>query len=219
MSNQKTCLITGATRGLGYALARDAAKRGLHVIALGRTQGGLDDLADEIDNTKGSITMVPMDITDDDAIAYMAQTVFERWKKLDYWLHTAWFTAPMQPTTHLFAKDLDEAWKTNIRATARLIAMLDPILRNTKNAKAVFFDDPKDHGAHLSNIGMSKTAQMEIVKNWQKEARKIGPHVRIETPQPFFGHLQSTLYPGQTGETLSTAEREAERILDMLMVE
>ncbi len=199
-------------------MALNIAKRGAHVIALGRNQASLDDLADEVDNTDGSITLVPMDITDDDAIAYMAQSVFERWKTLNCWIHTAWYTAPMQPVPHLLATDLDKAYRTNIRATARLIAVLEPILRNTKNSQAVFFDDAKNHGPHMSNIGLSKSAQMEIVRNWQAESRRIGPRISIETPAPMKGQIRATLFPGENQEQLSTPQAEAERILDMLML-
>ncbi len=217
MSDQPLCLVTGASYGLGYALALNAAERGAHVLALARTQGALDELGDAIDQTKGSVTLIPMDVTNDDALVYLAHSIFERWGRLDYWLHSAWFTAPMQPAPHLGAKDLDKAFQTNIRATAQLIHVLEPIMRQTKGARVVFFDDPDAHGPHKSNIGMSKAAQMEIARNWQQESRRIGPIVEIMTPHPFKSQMRATLHPGEDQGKLSTPANEAVRILDMVM--
>ena len=202
-------LITGASYGLGYALAKEAAKSGYHVMALGRTQGALDDLADEIEALGGDVTIVPMDITNDDVIAYLAQSISERWGKLDLWLHTAWFTAPMQPVAHLIAKDLDKAWNTNIRATARLIAVLEPIIRS---GKAVFFDQDNLDRPLLGNIGTSKTAQMQIVRTWAGEAKALGTDVQIVTPAPFYSNLTSTLAPGKKRKDYPTPAEIASQL-------
>ncbi len=209
MANQRIVLVTGASYGLGYALSLEAAKSGAHVIALARTQGALDDLADAIDQTSGSITQVPMDITDDNAVTYLANSIAERWGKIDLWLHTAWFTAQMQPVAHLSAKDLDKAYKTNIRATSRLINALDPVIRG---GKAVFFNQDDLELPNLANISLSKQAQMTIVKAWRDEVKTLGTDVEILTPRPFYSSMRSTLYPGLKPAQFATASEVASEI-------
>ena len=205
MANQRIVLITGASYGLGYALALQAAESGAHVIALGRTQGALDDLADAVDKIApihhGSITQVPMDITDVGAISYLANSIAERWGKLDLWIHSAWFSAQMQPVAHMSSKDFDKAYNTNIRATAHLIAALDPIIRG---GKAVFFNQDGLKNANLANMSASKEAQMTLARAWRDEVANSGTDVQIMTPRPFFSNLRSTLYPGLKRDQFAT---------------
>lgn len=209
LDGRKIVLVTGASYGLGYTLALEAASSGAHVIALARTQGALDDLADAVDKTTGSITLVPMDITDDNAIAYMAANLHTRFGKLDYWLHTAWFSAQMQPAAHILLKDMDKSYRTNIRATAKLIHLLDPLLRE---GKAVFFDQDGLNEANLSNMGLAKNAQITLARAWALETNNLGNKVSIVTPKPFFSNLRSTLTPGLTRAHFSTAAIEAKDI-------
>lgn len=209
MADQQIVLITGASYGLGYALALEAANSGAHVIALARTQGALDDLADAVDKTSGSITQVPMDITDDNAIAYLASSIADRWGKIDIWIHTAWFTAQMQPAAHLLAKDLDKAYNTNIRASARLINVLDPMIRG---GKAVFFDQDDLSQPNLANISLSKKSQMAMVEAWRDEVKTLGTEVKILTPRPFYSSMRSTLYPGLKRAQFATAGDVAQEL-------
>ena len=64
----KVILVTGASRGIGYAAALEAAKRGAHVVAVARTVGGLEELDDEIQDLGSSATLVPLDLRDGEAI-------------------------------------------------------------------------------------------------------------------------------------------------------
>ncbi len=213
--NPKTALITGASYGLGYELALEASRKGYHIIAVGRTQGALDDLADQIDSISGSITLVPMDITDDGAINYLADAIQQKWSQIDIWFHTAWFTAPMQPSAHLNIKDLDKSYQTNIRSTARLISLLDPLM---KSGQAVFFDDPSIENSFTSNIGSAKAAQVKIARAWLQESKQIGPKVHILSPRPFFSQMRATLFPGMTKEKLATASEVATEIFAQIEV-
>ena len=58
----KLALVTGASRGLGSALAEELAARGYHVLAVARTVGGLEELDDRIRTAGGQATLAPMDI-------------------------------------------------------------------------------------------------------------------------------------------------------------
>ena len=130
-------LVTGASRGLGYATAEALAGPGTQIIALARTVGGLEELDDRIKSKGGAATLVPLDITDDGGLERLGLSIHERWGRLDAWVHTAAHAVPLAPAEHIAPKDLDRALAVNTRATQRLIAMLDPLLRAAPQGRAV----------------------------------------------------------------------------------
>ena len=77
----RLALITGASRGIGAAIAKAYAVEGAHVILVSRTTGALEELDDQIKLEGGSATLVPMDLTDFSAIDNLGKQIFERWKK------------------------------------------------------------------------------------------------------------------------------------------
>jgi len=124
----KTVLITGASRGLGAALAAALAPTH-HVIAVGKTVGALEDLDDTIKAAGGQATLAPMDIGTDEAMQQLCRSIFDRWGKLDLWLHTAIHAAPLSPAGHIGPKDLSKSIDINVTAAARLISYVGPLLR------------------------------------------------------------------------------------------
>ncbi|WP_299346604.1 SDR family oxidoreductase, partial [uncultured Maritalea sp.] len=97
----RVILITGASRGIGYFTAIEAAKRGAHIIAVARTIGGLEELDDEIQAVGGSATLVPLDIADGDKIDQMGGSIFERWGKLDGLIANAGLLGIISPVPHI----------------------------------------------------------------------------------------------------------------------
>ena len=81
----RIALVTGASRGIGRAIALRYAKEGAHVIAVARTVGALEELDDEIkaQGSTGGATLVPLDLKDLPAIDRLGGAIFERWGKLD----------------------------------------------------------------------------------------------------------------------------------------
>ncbi|WP_112323278.1 SDR family NAD(P)-dependent oxidoreductase [Oceanibium sediminis] len=209
-------LVTGASRGLGYATALALAETGAHVIALARTSGGLEDLADAIDATPGSCTLVPLDITDDDGLARMARAIFDRWGKLDLLVHAAAHAAPCAPAEMTAAKDLDGAIATNFRATQRLITMCDPLLKAAEKGRAVYIADDRAGAPLFSAYGASKAAGRALFESWAAETRTIGPEVTIHTPAPMPTALRARFYPGENRDDLADTGTEAARLLTTL---
>ena len=117
----RLALITGASAGLGRALALALAKSGAHVIALARNKGGLEQLDDEIRALGGEATLVPLDITKGDGLDELGGVIFERWKKLDILVANAAMLGTMGPLAHVKPADWDAVIKTNITANFRLI--------------------------------------------------------------------------------------------------
>lgn len=206
-------LITGASRGLGFALA-EALSPAWHVMAVGRTVGALEELDDRIKAKGGTATLAPLDITDAGAMAHMCRQVFDRWGGLGLWLHTAVHASPMTPTPQLDAKDWEKSRKTNLDAVAVLIPYVAPLLGTS--GRAVFFDDPRGGEKFMGHYGATKAAQVALARSWQAETAKTGPRVDIVQPKPMATATRARFFPGEDRATLAPAPDEARRILDEL---
>ncbi|WP_322893502.1 MULTISPECIES: SDR family NAD(P)-dependent oxidoreductase [unclassified Yoonia] len=207
-------LITGASRGLGAALARALAPTH-HIIAVAKTVGALEELDDAIQAAGGSATLAPMDITVDAAMQQLCRGIFDRWGKLDLWLHTAVHAAPLAPAGHIGPKDLSKSMAINVEATARLIAYVSPLLG--LEGQAVFFDDPRAGQPFFGAYGATKTAQIALAQSWQAETVKTGPRVQIVTPAPMPTATRARFYPGEDRSKLIDPTREAARLLPEIL--
>ena len=214
-SDTRLALVTGASRGLGFAMAAALAAKGWHVLATARTVGGLEELDDRIQAAGGSATLAPMDITDDKAMAHLAGSIAERWGRLDLWVHAAIHAAPLSPAGHLDPKDFDKSVACNLRATASLIPMLEPLLRAAQGT-ALFLDDPRGGEKFFASYGATKAAQIALARTWAAECDKIGPRILIETPQPMATATRARFYPGEDRSALADIHDEAERLLARL---
>ena len=128
-------LITGASRGLGAEFARVLSSTH-HIIAVSRTVGALEALDDQIKKSGGSSTLAPIDLTDQNAVAQLCRSIFERWGKVRLWVHTAIHAAPLGPVITVDNKDWEISVTNNLTALAKLIPMVSPLL--DEDSKAVF---------------------------------------------------------------------------------
>jgi len=205
-------LITGASRGLGAAIALALAPSH-HIIAVAKTTGALEELDDRIQAAGGQATLAPMDITKPDAMAQLCRSIYDRWGKLDLWLHAAIHAAPLGPAPHLDARDIAKSVDINVTATAALITMVEPLLNLSKSGQAVFFDDPRAGEKFFGAYGASKAAQIALAKSWQAEAANIGPKIHILTPAPMPTATRARFFPGEDKSALATPSAEAKRLL------
>lgn len=211
----KLALVTGASRGLGYAAAKALAAKGAHVIALARTVGGLEELDDEIKAAGGEATLVPLDINDDPGLERLGGAIHQRWGKLDLWLHAAAEPAPLSPAQHAAAKDVEKVMKTNALGTQRLIRVLDPLLRAADASEAIFCDDPgAPSGKFNSAYGASKAAQAAIVASWAAECAKSSLKIWSAVPPAMPTGLRARFHPGEDQSALRTTPDVASAILN-----
>lgn len=216
---QRIALITGASRGLGAAMAEQLCARGWHVVAVARTVGGLEELDDRIKTLglpgMGAVTLAPMDVTNDDAMRHLCLSIHQRWGKLDLWAHSAVHVAPLAPAGSLDAKDWDKSIATNTRATGALIPMIEPLLR-AGSGTAMFFDDPRAGEKFFGGYGATKAAQIALARSWSAENASIGPRVMITTPTPMPTATRARFFPGEDRSPLTHPRDEAVRLLNLL---
>jgi len=134
----RIALVTGASRGIGYATARALAKAGAHVVALARTQGGLEELDDEIRKDGGAATLVPLNLTDFDGIARLGAALHERHGKLDILVGNAGVAGPSSPLGHIELKPWNDVMAVNVSANFQLIRCMEPLLKKSDAGRAVF---------------------------------------------------------------------------------
>jgi len=210
----KTALITGASRGLGHALALALAPTH-HVIAVGRTIGALEELDDAIQAAGGQATLAPMDITVPEAMQQLCRGIHDRWGGLDLWVHTAVHAGPLAPAAHLADKDFDKSVAINLRAPTRLIGYIAPLLG--QSGTAVFFDDPRGGEKFFGHYGTTKAAQIALARSWAAETVKTGPHVRILTPPPMPTATRARFYPGEDRSALTDVQTAAASLLPAIV--
>ena len=216
---QKIALITGASRGLGAAMAEQLATRGWHVVAVARTVGALEELDDRVKALKlpgsGALTLAPMDVTDAGAMQHLCRSLHDRWGGVGFWAHTAIHATALAPAGSVDMKDLDKSIATNLRAASMLIGYVEPLLR-AHQGTAMFFDDPVAGEKFSACYGMTKAAQIALARSWQREGEKIGPRVLIETPAPMPTAVRARFYPGEDRSRLADPRQEAVRLLSAL---
>ena len=216
----KIALVTGASRGLGAAMAEQLALRGWHVVAVARTVGGLEELDDRVKAAgmpgAGGLTLCPMDVTNDDAMQHLCLNIHQRWGGVHLWLHTAVHAAPLTPAGSMDGKDWDKSIATNIRATGSLIPMVEPLLRAGQGT-AVFFEDPRAGQKFFGSYGASKAAQIALARSWAAETVKIGPRVMIATPAAMPTATRARFFPGEDRTGLTNPRAEAARLLNEVL--
>lgn len=217
MTASRLALITGASRGLGAAMAEGLAARGWHVVAVGRTVGGLEELDDRVKAKRqpggGALTLAPMDVTSDDAMRHLCLSIHDRWGRADLWVHAAIHAPPLSPAAHLDPRDWEKSIATNLRATGQLIPMVEPLLRAAQQGAALFLDDPRAGEPFFGAYGATKAAQIALARSWQAETRRTGPLVRIETPAPMPTALRARFFPGEDRSGLASCADEAARLI------
>ena len=214
--SERIALVTGASRGFGAAVAEALSKNGYHVIALARTVGGLEDLDDRIQAAGGSTTLVPLDITDEDGLQRLCLSIFERWGRIDLLVHSAIFAGPLSPAAHVPLSDWDKTLAVNIRATQRLVAMTESLLKAAGNGVAVLPIDNKAGDKFFASYGASKAAQQAIWDSWAQESAATGPEILRFAPNPMPTALRARFFPGEDRDALVHPSIEAARLVDFL---
>jgi NAD(P)-dependent dehydrogenase (short-subunit alcohol dehydrogenase family) len=213
----RIALVTGASRGIGFAAARALAKAGAHIVALARTQGGLEELDDEIRKEGGSATLVPLNLTDSDGIARLGAALHERHGKLDILLGNAGALGPSSPLGHIELKTFNDVMAVNVSANFQLIRCMEPLLKQSDAGRAVFVTSgaASKATAYVGPYAASKAALETLARTWAQETASTNLRVNLFNPGPVRTRMRATLMPGEDPATLDTPEQVAELIVPM----
>jgi NAD(P)-dependent dehydrogenase (short-subunit alcohol dehydrogenase family) len=219
----KLALVTGATRGIGWAVAQALAAEGAHVLMLGRTQGALEELYDIISNAggpnhQGGATGVPLDLSDGDALDRLGASIAERWGKLDMLVGNAGVLGPLTPVSHIDPDELAKVLAVNVTANARLIRAMEPLLMAAKAPRAVFTTSGAAQKCRpfWGAYSTGKAALDALVKSWAHEHENDSLRVNLLSPGPIRTAMRAQAMPGEDPETLPTPADLAPLFLDLL---
>jgi NAD(P)-dependent dehydrogenase (short-subunit alcohol dehydrogenase family) len=213
----RIALVTGASRGLGYATARALATAGAHVVAVARTQAGLEELDDDIRNDGGSATLVPLNLTDFDGIARLGAALHERHGKLDILIGNAGVAGPSSPLGHVELKPWNDVMAVNVTANFQLIRCMEPLLKQSGAGRAVFITSApaREASAYRGPYAASKAALETLVRGWAAETASTPIRINLFDPGPIRTRMRATVFPGEDPLTLNMPEQVAELIVPM----
>ena len=222
--HNRVALVTGASRGIGRAVALALAGAGVHVIAMARTQGALEELDDEIaalrPDAKGAATLVPCDLRDGPAIDRLGKAIYERWGRLDVLVGNAGVLGPLSPLHHVDPPQWDDVIAVNVTANWRLIRALDPLLRASTAGRVVFVSSGAGHNSHLraywGPYAVSKAALDALARTYAAETVNTSPiRVMLVNPGPLRTRMRAAAMPGEDPMSLRAPEALAPKIVEM----
>lgn len=217
----KVALVTGASRGLGFATALHLAKEGAHIVATARTKGGLEELDDAIKAAGSTATLVPMDLTDMPAIDRLGAAIFERWQKLDILVGNAGSLGKLTPLSHLDPKVWDDSMALNLTSNYRLIRSMDALLQAAPHGRAIFVTSglATKCWPFWGSYSVGKAALEALVKTYAGEIATTNIKANLFSPGPTRTKMRATAMPGEDPMSLPTAEEVAAQILPMCLAE
>ena len=205
----RVALITGASRGIGRAVALRFAKEGATVVALARSKKDLESLDDEIRSATGkSAVLIPESVTDYAKIEQVAVALAERFKKLDILVGNAGTLIQLSPLTHYTPKQWDEIFAVNVTANWRLLRCVEPLLKASDAGRAIFVSSGAAHTDKMywGPYGASKAALERMVQIYASEIAHTALKVNVLDPGRVRTRMRATAYPGEDPETLPTPE-------------
>jgi NAD(P)-dependent dehydrogenase (short-subunit alcohol dehydrogenase family) len=214
----KVVLVTGASRGIGYAAALEAARRGAHVVAVARTVGGLEELDDEIQDLGSSTTLVPLDLRDGDAIDRLGAAIFERWGMLDGLIANAGQLGVLSPVPHIKPEDFDKVMAINVTANYRLLRATDLLLRQSSAGRAVFVSSgaAKSVQPFWGLYAASKAALDALAKAYAGEVAQSKVKVNVFYPGVVRTAMRAKAMPGEDPDTLPMPADVAPKLVDLI---
>ncbi len=215
----RIALVTGASRGIGYAAALALARAGAHVVAVARTVGGLEELDDAARAAGSSATLVPLDLRDFAGLYRLAAALNERHGRLDALVGNAAVAATLSPLDHVEPKTWDDMMTLNVTANWHLIRAMDPLLKRSDAGRAVFVTSRAATlaRAYWAPYSVSKAALDVLARTYAAETTSTAVRVNLFDPGPTRTRMRAQVMPGEDPMTLPTADEVAEKILGLCL--
>lgn len=204
----KIALVTGASRGIGAAVAKRYAKEGAHVILVARTSGALEAVDDEIQAAGGSATLVPLDLLEYDKIDALGQAIFERFGRLDILVGNAAMLGMLTPVGHIKPSAWEKVMGLNVTANWRLIRSMDALLKAAPAGRALFVTSGVTESIHpyWGAYAVSKAALEALVKTYAAEVATSSLKVNLVDPGVVATRMRAEAMPGENPATLPSPE-------------
>ena len=215
----RIALVTGASRGLGRALAIALAREGAHVVICARSAGALEEVDDEIRATGGHATILKLDLRAHERIDQLGPVLFQRWGKVDILVAAGGILGPLSPLAHVAADAWQSVLDINLSANWRLIRTLDPLLKRSDAARALFVTAGAASGdlAYWGPYALSTGGLEARAKSYAQERGNTTVRVSLLDPGPMRTGLRAKAFPGQDKSKLAEPEAVAAFALPLLL--
>lgn len=200
----RIALITGASRGIGAALAKAFAAEGAHVVLTARNTAALERLDDDIRTAGGQATLIPLDLLDFAKVDMLGPALAEKFGRVDIFVANAGMLGTLTPLPHAEAAEWDRVFGVNVTANFRLIRTLDPLLRASDAGRAIFVTSGAAHGAraYWGAYAASKAALESMARSYAAETAQTPLRVNIVDPGRVRTKMRAEAYPGEDPMTL-----------------
>jgi NAD(P)-dependent dehydrogenase (short-subunit alcohol dehydrogenase family) len=217
----KVALVTGASRGIGAAVAERLAREGAHLILAGRTVGGLEETDDRVRAAGGSATLVPFDLRYFIKIDELAAALYERYGRLDILIGNAAEFGNFSPLGHIDPALWGEVVELNLTANWRLIRAMDPLLRAAEHGRALFVTSAIAREAlpYSGPYAVSKTGLETMVRIYAGEVARTRVRANLIDPGQLRTRLRARIFPGEDAATLAPPESVADAFLELVLPE
>lgn len=214
----RVALVTGASRGIGRAVALGLAKAGCHVVITARSLPQLETLDDEIQAAGGAATLLQLDLKKGDRIDQLGPTLFQRWEKLDILIANAGILGPLSPLGHVTEDGFLSTIDINLNANWRLIRTLDPLLKRADAGRAVFVTSgaAKGNYAYWGPYAASKAGLEALVKSWAAELANTHVRANLVNPGATRTQMRAKAFPGEDANTLPAPEELVPLFLELV---
>ncbi len=204
----RIALVTGASRGIGRAVALGLAKAGAHVVLSARSLGALEAVDDEIRAAGGSATLLQVDLRKGDRVDQIGPTIYQRWERLDILVANAGVLGPLSPLGHTTDEGFLSTIEVNLIANWRLIRTLDPLLKRSEAGRAVFVTSSAASGkyAYWGAYSASKAGLEALVKTWAAELASTPVRANLINPGATRTHMRAKAFPGEDPATLPSPD-------------
>lgn len=204
----RIALVTGASRGIGRAVALGLAKSGAHVILAARSLGALEAVDDEIRALGGAATLLQLDLRKGDRVDQLGPTIYQRWEHLDILIANAGILGPLSPLGHTTDEGFLSTIDINLIANWRLIRTLDPLLKRSDAGRAVFVTSGAASGkyAYWGAYSASKAGLEALVKTWAAELQSTSVKANLINPGATRTQMRAKAFPGEDPATLPAPE-------------
>ncbi len=214
--NKPVSLVTGASRGIGFATCIALANKGHHIVALARTVGGLEELADKIGDD--NITLIPQDLADGQSLEKLGPLLFDKFGRLDNFIANAGMLGTLCPLAQSDPSEWQRTFNINVIANVHLIRTLDPLLRASNNSNVIFVTSSVGANPHAywGAYAASKAALDNMAEVYKQEVADTNINVSIFNPGGTATKMRASAFPGEDANSLPTAEDTAKRLVQVL---
>jgi NAD(P)-dependent dehydrogenase (short-subunit alcohol dehydrogenase family) len=213
----RVALVTGASRGLGAACAVELARRGARVVLLGRTEGALEEVDDQVRAVGGEATLLPLELANGAALDSVGPSLYARFERLDILVHAAAALGRLTPAPHIQPGDWDGVLAANLTAAWRLMRTCGPVLDASDAGRAVFVTCERAAlpRAYWGAFGATRAGMEHLAQTWAAETESSRLRVNLFEAPPMRTRLRALAYPGEDPAALPLPEQFAPQLADL----